>query len=532
MSAPHYRKTTFLFFGALILALLPWFYIQSQLIFNGNILFLTQSAIHLISGEKMSEAYYDTNPPLSIIIYAVPAYLTKYGGLDISSSLVIWSLFFLTFSAVLLGQNTKSLPHLHPFHRNIIVATFIILNTISLCLFFGEKEFFIITALTPFVFLQMAMYEEQKVGVISKHLTLMIGAFFLMVKPHYYIVPGFMIFLRLLKQRRISTLWDSDCVYICGFVVAYLLSLYVFFPDFLTIILPDILTLYLANPLGLDTKITVYAIFVSGGLIAASTLIKAPTYKYVNMLFASAALSVLAYYIQGMGYFYHLTPFIVFMTIGGMLMIQDFISVLLGFIKIPKPISLMIAATLICSGLLYGSYARHNQDETMSHQKFKTLPLTELLKRNCIKKPCSFFMLNDNVEIIQQLSLYTAQDHASRFPVFWFMPRIVSKNEPMGVSVGKEDLFLKYSNFVAEDMRRYKPQTLLIQRLDLNDANPNFDTIAFFKQNEKFAQEMKNYSLMGTIEIDQRDYAQTQIFDGKSYPYDIYIRQEINYDRP
>lgn len=523
MNSKYTYKSSYLLFTALFIALLPWLYIQSQLILNGNVTFLLRSALYLISGQRMSEYYYDTNPPLSILIYSAPALLVKYMGLSHASSILIWSLSILLLCSRILYCAAQSL-----YNRltcDLITSVYLITNTITLCLFFGEKEFFIIVTLLPFILIQMAITKkkEDQIPGFIKHVGLILGAFYLMVKPHYYILPAAAILYRFITQKRLTIVFDKDCLYICIFAMTYLTIVFYSFPDFLSIILPDILQFYVQNPAEMSIRNTLYALVGGAFFVLIAYLITPETQKRTNLFFGFFMLAIIAYHIQGMGFHYHLVPAVVLFMIGCSLLIFDFIENALNALKINHNTASLITIFIINAMLLSVSYGAYTSDETLTHKQFSKLPLTQDIMQHCTQKPCSYFMLNDSLEISQQLSTYTGQAHASRFPTFWFLPKLVSETEPDEIHEGREEIFKKYSSMITEDFMRFKPHSLFILRLDINEQNKDFDLIKFLSKHEpKFAEIMNNYIFEQTMTINQFDYLQTKKFAGDTLKYDVY----------
>ena len=87
--------------SAIIVAI--WFYNHLQIALHSDFIYLSVSAQKMIAGEMMSQAYYDTNPPLSMIVYIIPAWISEYFNIPLYYPLGLYSLSLVLISCFLLN---------------------------------------------------------------------------------------------------------------------------------------------------------------------------------------------------------------------------------------------------------------------------------------------------------------------------------------------------------------------------------------------------------------------------------------------
>ncbi|MBU0799383.1 MAG: hypothetical protein KKA05_00115 [Alphaproteobacteria bacterium] len=135
-------------------------------------------------------------------------------------------------------------------------------------------------------------------------------------------------------------------------------------------------------------------------------------------------------------------------------------------------------------------------------------------------------MFNNNIGIMHNTALYADRPHGSRFASFWFLPGILHKietNAPDGATA-----CTTYSQMLATDFDKYKPQLLFIGRFALKKDSPEiFDFGAFFAADPTFAAQWRKYNKTGTITTTNADYyAGTALDNDNPIIFDIYERQK------
>ena len=154
----HYLKSSSAFYWLLFMAcLLPWLYLRVQQATHSDMLWLGESALRLLDGKSMSQAAYDPNPPLSILIYVIPALLQKFSALPLHIGVQLQAFAIFAFATIALIKSLKCFPDLSLPSRHILVCGYLLLNTLGAGLTFGERDHLIGMILPPLVAIQLAL---------------------------------------------------------------------------------------------------------------------------------------------------------------------------------------------------------------------------------------------------------------------------------------------------------------------------------------------------------------------------------------
>ena len=107
-----------LFFPLLaVAALLPWLFVQMGVSVNTNHAWLTIAARRIIDGGHMTTDVYETNPPLSILLYFPDVFMTRYLGVPAEYAPYIFGLVGLALSSLALSHILRSMPGMDASRR-------------------------------------------------------------------------------------------------------------------------------------------------------------------------------------------------------------------------------------------------------------------------------------------------------------------------------------------------------------------------------------------------------------------------------
>lgn len=534
MTAKTYKNQAWIVLAAsLFIGLTPWLVIQASQSITGDKAWLATCAMRVLDGWRMSDACYDTNPPLSILVYILPAAFSKYAHIPIYAGVFAQSLCLVALSAMAVGAILRRTQWLAPDQTTLLVATYILANTLAPTQHLGEREHLIALGLFPFVLLQMAITKNLKIPARLKWPVLILGSISILIKPHFGLIPSVIFLHRAISQKRLSVVTDQDFLTLSVVTVFYLAAVFVFFHDFISVILPDILMIYISEREPWIMPVSAVLATSMAAAAAVSWLLFSQPQRFVAALMLIASLCVIPFAVQGKGFYYHLLPAIIFFLVGLALLIDATIAAGLQHVKeLKNRNGLSCLVTLLCMiGLVYGfappnaAYATHDD---YSHSEVATLI-------NSCGDNCSFYIFNDMNEMTHQLAVYTGKTYASRFPSLWFLPVILKaeyKNnhgQPSNLTTAQiKFLTNKYKTMLTEDLKRYDPGILLIGRFHVIPENPGlFDFAGFFgESNPEFKALWQNYEPAGTIDIDR-----SLLFGGTLYrkgdrtTYDVYRKR-------
>jgi hypothetical protein len=515
----------------LLLSLIPWFVVQIQQSVNVDNAWLTIAAMRLLDGQKMSEAYYDSNPPLSILVQIIPAALTKFLKIPLPYAIFFYSLITIFLSTGAVWHIFKKTGWLESSLLNAFLAFYIVANTVGTGQYIGERDHFLVLGLFPFLLLQISLTQNIPVNRYLKWMVLSLGSIAVLIKPHYGLIPVLILLHRMVRQKRLVC-FDADFLALTAAVLGYIAIMLIFFNDYMQIIFSDALLFYMAMRENWAVPLAGgIAVFLTAFICASWLLFKRP--HLISMgFFIAAALCLIPFAIQAKGFFYQAIPCMIFFLSGLFFLIEKSIFTAgTRLFSLNRPMSGILAFILMTFFIYF--FSTPNK-EYPTHQDYKNSQLVEII--NSCGNECTFFMLNDMTEMIHQLAVYTGKELGSRFPVYWFLPVIVQENYnlehglPSRFNAEQMEFYKKkYAAFVTEDFKKYIPDILLIGRFKMingQEAYWNFSDFVI-ENDPSFASIWKNYKLTESVQINRSDYFGNTLYKNDDYvTYDIYRKRQ------
>ncbi len=507
---------------ALIFVCLPSIYYQGQYWVNGNISWLMIAAERLLNGQSLSGHIYETNPPLSIVLYTPHVLLSHITGVAKVDIVYPFTLLCALLSTLSIYKIIKPWVVITDHQKASLLFGYFAAVTIGTTLSISEREHYIALALVPFILCQYNLSHNIKTPNLIIWPVLIIGAAIILVKPHYGIVPSYFLLQRLLKDKNINTIFKVDFWSLSVMTSLYALLLATIFSDYITDIFHDVVTLYFGHPDITTTMKTAEMFLVVFFLMPAIELFQKDLSKEQRRLlftfYCGCLLCLIPYFVQMKGYYYHMVPAYVFFLCGLTL------SLSLRMPSIFKNIPIMqslIPAIAILSFLNVFSQLSTN---VLTKDEIKELPISHYLQKECTQ-PCTFYAFHGDIETFIPISFALRYEFGSRFSAYWFLPELVK-----GLNSDKNSKYdlihYKYSTLVARDFEYYKPSLLLIHRNIHITPDGAFEYTKFFKNNTKFKRIIEDdYRFIETRSFDSAPYFKGTTLGGQHMmDFDIYKR--------
>lgn|GEM_PF-2077463 len=527
----------------LCIALVPWLSAYWSQVINTDVAYLTLSAGKMLDGMRMSEAYYDTNLPLSIIVQLPAAALAKFTSIPLYYATNIYALGLLALSLTAVTALLSYFKELTPEQRITILGAYLLTNTMLPGYDFGQKDQFLGMALFPLVLLQILITRKTSIPNYLKYSVLAAGSFFILLKPHYGIVPAFIFIHRAITQRRINVVFDTDFLWLAGMAIGYVATLFIFFDDFLTIILPDILKYYASDisPKVIATGIILILKAITPFFIAQLFLKKAS--GLISALSLIAALCFIPFIMQGKGWAYHALPAHMFFYGAIILLLSYSITAGLNTLRKTDTPNLLTRLTSFAlpMALLFALIAKNYAappTRNFTHEDYKNTKFAKRIEacKTEYGHTCPFLMFNDSINISQELQVYTGEQNATRFPCPWFVPVLLNAqkalNEERPPALTQEELDAaldKYMKLLAQDFERFDPKIAFVAHIP-NPANREklFNTRDYMLTHapELFTPIWDRYELEKSEMVDRLDYMYAKMPGENLIRYDIYRKKK------
>ncbi len=515
-SLPSFSKATLRNMGLLLAALLsPWIFMSLLLVGNADNLWLAEGYHRWAGGARLAQSFFEVNPPLSLLLYALPAEISFRGGVALHQAIFFYTLAVVACASWVLARLLEKISTLDQPARLVTLAAFIIASTLLTTGFFGERDHFVAMALVLLLVTQFIITGQYAADKRFLWAVAFVCGFIILLKPHYLLLPFFMLLYRAVKRRSPSVLWRAgDGGALAAAVALYALILGVFFQDYLTQILPAVVEYYGLHK-AYDTMAVMCAQVVGGAALfslLARVLVKETAIRrFVWWLMIMAVAALIPFIAQGLGYAYHLLPATTLMWMGLGIILYHLVSKQ----NAKKPVFSLMMAVVLCA---VGAYAaKMPQRSFISHAQFAQLPLVQAA-RQCPQPPCKVFIFGPSFEISYLVSYYAEAQYASRFGALFFLPRhLLGLSGPAQVA--------HYRGMVADDFKKYQPDVVMLASFEMLRGQGDFDVLDYLKADAGFKQEWQHYQRTGYIEAPFEDYLRDMKDSGETLMrYDIYQR--------
>ncbi len=504
---------------ALIMALglLPWFVMQWHTSLNGDITWLILAAERLLDGQSMLQSYYEVNPPLSILYNIPPVLIGKILPVPDQYVIFFYFLALIAVAAFAMNEIAKRWDFIDRDVRYILIAAFVIPNTIIATVSIGERDQIVLLGLLPFLMAQLSMTWGYKLPGKLFWPVMVFGVIAVLIKPHFGLLPTLLLAHRAVAQKRLfSIMRDPDFLSLAIGTLSYIAIVWFFFRDYVDVIMPDVIALYASN------KHYEYAVpqllwhsylFITFlGVEAAFSPLEGRKKRLLVLFYAGALAALVPFAVQMKAFYYHLIPAIVFFFCGFGLSLHSYADVYLKRLR-------FIGAGVVFALFVMAYINRPLLLEFPKHDDYKTFPLTQEIAK--CEEPCPVFMFNDSIEVMHPTFFYMGRENASRFPTLWFLPKLVEHPD----SPEAMPYRAKYAEMVGEDLKNYQPKMLLIGQYWVEDNVKMFDFAEFFSVSPLFKEEWAHYKKDRRIIVNRKPYfAGTELGEDFPMTYDIYLR--------
>ena len=389
-----------LFWLAGLLLLLPWVYIQQQTSINSDVAWLSICAQRLLNGGTLLQDCYDTNPPLSILIYIPFIWLSHILFIPAYTGIFWITLLWIGFAVYSTQKILASFPFLNIHERRILTLTYLCAVTIIPTLYYAERDHFLAIMILPFILTQLSITYRYEVPKLTQYFVLFIGGIALLLKPHFGLVPAFLFLHRIIVQKRFWVITDKDFIILFALSLSYVLFVLTYFQGFVNVILPDILQTYLYhnNPQAVYMASIPYALQTLACFIAL--LFIKQSRSLLTPMAICALLSLIIFIIQMKGFTYHRLP--LYAVLFPLSSIVLFKMMQIPFKeKFSKPLSYGFMVLVFALSYLH-SPLRPNYP---THADYQNNEITQYISQHCTK-PCSFYITYENMDIVSQLAFY------------------------------------------------------------------------------------------------------------------------------
>ncbi|MBK9584655.1 MAG: hypothetical protein KA099_03245 [Alphaproteobacteria bacterium] len=458
-----------------------------------------------LSGGTYTEDFYETNPPLSFLIY-YPAYIL-YKVAGVFPTHAIFSLF--SSAAALIAFIIWKYLDSYGFSGSMKIGLFgayLFSGTWIISTGFGHKDHLVFLLLLPYILMQIGIISRKPTSRTLMTTSSLLGASAICIKPHYILIPAFFYVYRFYSERSLAKLiLTSDLWIFVSVGAAYLLSIYVFFPDYINTVFPEVLELYtidlpmpvidLLKFLSLSACAFIVMLFVYE--TEETKYLKASVYSLIGL----SLLCAIAYFVQNKGFFYQSAPFLAFAAMSFILSLFGLIyqSCRLADIAILVPCLLLLIFTK--------TYMTGHPPGYVSSQDFREMPYHQKLKAYASN---GVYMDLEMKSSALSIPFYLNIQNASRFGQIWPILGLKFKFEASLKEQEKDALRKRlnyYIDMIAADITKNSPAVISIPRyIEAGNPMPTKAYFNFFMKNQNFSKSMEKYQFAETYTFNKNLY--------------------------
>ncbi len=316
-----------LFFAAIALGIWHHFHI----IFNPDnywLLFVTHKFLH---GGRYFKDFIEVNPPMIIYLNILPVVLSKFFHCSMATTFIFYVSALAVISILTCQWLLKKSSDIdNKFVRYVFVATVIYVFFFFFSVIFGEREFLATIFILPYLMLVNIRIQKRQINLLAIILIGIFAGIGFAIKP-YCFMPLIFVEIYLMFQKKTFWAWCRLETLLISFVlVAYVISIFVFAPEYIYQIVPFAHQFYYlgcAFSWGLLYKNLPY-VFMIVTPICFALIRRQLFYKHLADILLLAAFGFLiAYYVARQQWIYHFFPMYVLLCIAIILLIADLFAV-------------------------------------------------------------------------------------------------------------------------------------------------------------------------------------------------------------
>lgn len=504
----------------LILFVMLWSTLYLDIHIDVDMAWLLQCLDRFLDGGTYKTDFYETNPPLSFLIY-LPAYpLYMFGGLDPKISVFLIVTLYIVFSNYVVYQHMKE-ETFKTIDIVVILSGCVLAMTWAAGISYGSKDHLITAFLIPLCFYQHRLTSGKNPHRFTAVSSILLGGIAICLKPHYGIIPAIFFLHRLYVTKSIlRCLQKPDFVGMLVIGLAYIAFVFVITPDFFKI-LPEIISIYsVERPFPLHYRYY-YGLYGLVSLAIALWLFKAPSTQ--NLKYATVGLSLLSvlslipYILQDKGFHYQALP-----TLGfGCIALFTAIYAIAKDISKKEDIGLCISCVItviLFSGCTYGY-----KNPTLTKGQFQALPIVDTIEEKAWNDVYATYDFKNLIIVIPKISNLK---NGSRFGQLWPLNGLVEKLKTVQDDDERQVIkkqMLGYVDMIVEDMRKHKPSVVTIPQFKDPETNkPAKKYYEFLMKHEEFKKNMDNYTYDSTVLFDSSLSLKNSDPD-KIIPHDVFV---------
>jgi hypothetical protein len=306
------RNKNFLIWNLLLVFLAVAALLQSQLMMSWDNSWLLLMTKRWLAGGTYTKDFFDSDPPMILYIYSLPLLLAKLTGLNLIIVFRVFTFFLSFFSLFISYLLLKSIFKKDIYLRTVWILSLALIFWIVPAYEFGQRDFLIMMLLTPYLLSMIARLNNFK--AVSPLMALVIGLMAgigIGIKPYFLLIILLSEIYFIIYSKRLQNCLRVDTLTLALTLAAYVLSIYLIFPDYISTVVPFAIRLYpggMGEPL-LKMTFSYYSLFCFAVVLFGWFMPVIDGYKKIINYMSVILLGFVALYIyQRTFFYYHFLP--------------------------------------------------------------------------------------------------------------------------------------------------------------------------------------------------------------------------------
>jgi hypothetical protein len=485
-------------------------YVNAQLLHCSDVVWLLQVAKQAMHGGHYVTDFHETNPPLILYIYMLPAWVAEHFNISSYTAAAIEVYFLAAVSLILVGRYAKDIFSENINHARIFIVILACLLIFVPINFFMEREN--ISTILAMPYLLLVALRLKKIDPGSKAITILVGALAgvaFAIKPQFVIVPICIeVVAKLCSRFKLSFFrsetWSMFAVFVC-----YALSVLIFFPEYIQFFMQVVLPYYpyYYNTGVILSFLTVLVFLLCSYLAQFSNA--SSKYAEVALILFSAGLGFVVVNIMSIKpWMYHYYPMYVFSILLFVIAVWRYAD-----IADKSRLSLVNICTNVLIAVIALSYMFILFVAALRYE-------THIVNLSLFRVPGKY--LSENAP----KSVYFMTGHFSLFITADSRKTTVSNSLPGPLLLPYITLYKGFSHPTAKQQAKYRfavkyyrdtvvnvfrtrrPASVIVMNVPKGDSvstGYGFNFLRFLKQDPRFAKLWSNYRLVATKKIKERN---------------------------
>ncbi|WP_072679795.1 hypothetical protein [Arcobacter sp. LA11] len=402
---------------------------------NVDSTWMLYGANQILSGATLYSDLPALNPPLIYIYAIIPTIFSKITFLTKESLFVIFVILLIFISLYLSYKVLSSYYKKESSKIRCYLYLLFIILTVTISTDFGQREHLLMIFILPYI---LSMLYRNKINLSNKTLIIiaLFSVFGFNIKPHFFLIFIGIELIYLIEQKNLKSIIRIDffIIFLSGFI--YLLFIFIFFNEYISIAIPLALEIYTKTfnksytflLLNLDSLLVL--LIITFWILFSYRKIDLSIKIFISLFFTT----LLIYLIQKKGWLYHRIPFF---TIGYLFLIHIYFHSIKKQYKRYMIFFIFISTHIIIQNIT--SVPRFYELENIV---------------NSLPQKSKVHIISVDVARGQSLTIEKKHIWASRFAGLIILNKILKDKENHKI---KNYLF----KAMIEDMKKYKPDTVI-----------------------------------------------------------------------